>query len=391
MDKRYQIFISSTFADLKDERSKVMETILSLDCFPAGMELFPAMNEEQFEYIKKIIDDSDFYLLIIGGRYGTLYKKDGDSYTEMEFDYAISKNIPVIVFDHRDYTSLPANKTDQDDKKRKKLDAFKKKAANGRMINFWKNADDLSAKVAKSLAKVLRDNPDGGWVKASSVAYNTSSDEIEKLQKELSKYKREHEKNAELKKSLEESQKQVQQLQQQIEDIRKDSSVNVDETNSSAMWKADNQDFWSKKYSIPVTVYFTYDLSGRDFKASVEYTLKGWFSLIGKIIKNNDNEIYRSRLNEELGKSILEHSYYSNYFNKVAQGLVPEKKTSKLFRAIYVTDIVIKTIEINVKMILDLLSENEYLINRYSYFKLTDKGEAYLINNCLNYDLSNEH
>lgn len=48
MEKRYQVFISSTFSDLMDERSKVMRTIMSLDCIPAGMELFPAMDEDQF-------------------------------------------------------------------------------------------------------------------------------------------------------------------------------------------------------------------------------------------------------------------------------------------------------------------------------------------------------
>ena len=56
MDKRYQIFISSTFSDLKEERNMVMQTIMSLDSIPAGMELFPAMDEEQFEFIKKIIE-----------------------------------------------------------------------------------------------------------------------------------------------------------------------------------------------------------------------------------------------------------------------------------------------------------------------------------------------
>lgn len=50
MDKRYQVFISSTYSDLQDERKKVMHTILSLGCIPAGMELFPAMDEEQFEF-----------------------------------------------------------------------------------------------------------------------------------------------------------------------------------------------------------------------------------------------------------------------------------------------------------------------------------------------------
>jgi hypothetical protein len=57
MEKRYQVFVSSTFVDLKDERQKVMQTLMKMDCIPAGMELFPATDEEQFEFIKRIIDD----------------------------------------------------------------------------------------------------------------------------------------------------------------------------------------------------------------------------------------------------------------------------------------------------------------------------------------------
>ena len=59
MNKRYQVFISSTYADLKDERSKVIQTIMELDCIPAGMELFPAIDNEHFDFIKKSIDDCD--------------------------------------------------------------------------------------------------------------------------------------------------------------------------------------------------------------------------------------------------------------------------------------------------------------------------------------------
>jgi hypothetical protein len=71
MDKRYQIFVSSTFADLQQERQAVMQALLSLDHFPAGMELFPASDEDQWALIKGVIDDSDYYVLVIGGRYPT--------------------------------------------------------------------------------------------------------------------------------------------------------------------------------------------------------------------------------------------------------------------------------------------------------------------------------
>ena len=70
MDKRYQIFISSTFRDLIDERQAVLKAVLELDHMPAGMELFPASDDSAWELIKDIIDGSDYYVLIVGGRDG---------------------------------------------------------------------------------------------------------------------------------------------------------------------------------------------------------------------------------------------------------------------------------------------------------------------------------
>ena len=76
--------------DLQPERLAVLNQLLSINCIPVGMELFPAADEEQFEYIKKLIDESDYYVVIIAGRYGSL-ADDGLSYTEKEYDYAIEK------------------------------------------------------------------------------------------------------------------------------------------------------------------------------------------------------------------------------------------------------------------------------------------------------------
>src|SRR5579862_5768846 len=111
IDKRHQVFISSTFTDLKEERQRVMQTIMSMDCIPAGMELFPALDEEQVSFIKKIIDDCDYYILIIGGRYGSV-SDEGVSFTEIEYDYAVSKGIPVIALIHGEPEAIPSGKTD---------------------------------------------------------------------------------------------------------------------------------------------------------------------------------------------------------------------------------------------------------------------------------------
>ena len=95
-EKKYQIFVSSTFEDLKQERSKVIETILNLYHLPFGMEMFSAGDEEQWKIIQDTIVSSDYYIVIIGHRYGSETTK-GISYTEMEYDYAKSKSMAIPI------------------------------------------------------------------------------------------------------------------------------------------------------------------------------------------------------------------------------------------------------------------------------------------------------
>ena len=78
-----------------------MHVLLELDCIPSGMELFPAANDSQWELIKGVIDDCDYYVVIIAGRYGTM-GPNGVSCTEMEYRYAVEKDKPVVAFLHGD-------------------------------------------------------------------------------------------------------------------------------------------------------------------------------------------------------------------------------------------------------------------------------------------------
>ena len=184
MDKRYQVFISSTYSDLKDERSLVMKSIMDLDCIPAGMELFPAIDEEQFEFIKKIIDDCDYYILIIGGRYGSM-TESGISYTEMEFDYAMSKEIPVIAFLHDNINNIPAGKVDMDSVAREKLEQFREKVKKGRLVKFWNTPENLTSQVIISLMQTIKSYPGIGWVRANIQTNTESLQELNDLRKEV--------------------------------------------------------------------------------------------------------------------------------------------------------------------------------------------------------------
>lgn len=96
MNKKLQVFVSSTYKDLKEERQAAVEAILDAGHIPAGMELFKAGNESQLRTIYKWIDESDVYMLILGGRYGSIEAKSEKSYTQLEYEYALSKDIPVF-------------------------------------------------------------------------------------------------------------------------------------------------------------------------------------------------------------------------------------------------------------------------------------------------------
>lgn len=217
MEKRYQIFISSTFADLEEERKGVMEAIISLNCFPAGMEMFPATDTEQFEYIKTIIDESDYYVLIIAGRYGST-AEDGISYTEKEFEYARKKGIPILVFVKKDIDTIPVIKTDQDSEKKAKLTAFRKKVLEGRLANFWDNADELRYKLQNSLSREFKTHPRIGWIKGNTSADLALYGVIEKLREE----------NASLENSYEKLSSQIEQKEKgEMEVIDFDRKVNA--------------------------------------------------------------------------------------------------------------------------------------------------------------------
>lgn len=167
-DKIYQVFISSTYKDLVPERDKAMRTIVGMGHLPIGMEDFPATDIEAFEYIKKMIDKADYYLLIIGGKYGSEHPELHKSYTELEFDYAVSINIPVIFLlkdgiKHIDYL-------DTDPNIKAKLDAFITKASTGRLRVSFQNEDQLANKLEHSLNCIIRDIPRPGWVRADRIS-----------------------------------------------------------------------------------------------------------------------------------------------------------------------------------------------------------------------------
>lgn len=167
IEKIYQIFVSSTYEDLKMERQEVMAAVVSTGNVPIGMEYFPAGNAAPFDYIKKQIDGADYYILIVAGKYGSINSETGISYTEMEFNYAVEKNVPIAVLQYKDLNKLPGEKLEiENANKRQLLEAFRQNSKKGRMATFWEDAKDLRMQVKDAINSMIVESPRTGWIRA---------------------------------------------------------------------------------------------------------------------------------------------------------------------------------------------------------------------------------
>ena len=152
-----QIFISSTFRDLHDEREKVRDAILTLGHHPAGMEMFGARTVEQWRVIEDEIDNSDFYVVILGKCFGTTVPGEDISYTQKEFRYASSKGIPILGFIAKDEADLMA---DTDPDKIDKLGQFRTEVeTSGITTAYWRNGDHLATQVVTALTREIYGSP----------------------------------------------------------------------------------------------------------------------------------------------------------------------------------------------------------------------------------------
>ena len=156
-----------------------------MGCIPVGMEQFPASNMSQMEYIKMMLDDCDYYLLILAGRYGET-DSDGVGFTEKEYDYAIERGIPVMSFIIKDIGSIPSDKCETKDEGRERLRSFRDKVRTGKLVKTYSDTGTLQAAVAISLNRCIQDFPAVGWVRGDNIE---TSDDIET---KIEKYLKEH-------------------------------------------------------------------------------------------------------------------------------------------------------------------------------------------------------
>jgi hypothetical protein len=168
--KKYQVFISSTYIDLKSERQAAVEAILSGGHISAGMELFAAGDETQAAVIRRWIDESDIFMLILGGRYGTIDPQTKKSYIEAEYDYAIEKDKP--------YFSLVISEKALEKKKKElgvkrvgdeqEYEQFRKKVLS-KISKFYEDEKDIKICIFQSINEITTKYDLMGWVRGDEI------------------------------------------------------------------------------------------------------------------------------------------------------------------------------------------------------------------------------
>ena len=180
--------VSSTYTDLLEERQAAVSAILTAGHIPAGMELFAAGDESQMDVIKQWIDESDVYLLILGGRYGSVESKSGKSYTQLEYEYAISKEKPlfacVVNQEAQEERVKKCGTSVIETKNPQKLQEFRDFVLT-KTVRFWDDSKDIKIAIGETLAQFSRREDLVGWVRPREEANIPAlTDEITRLSKE---------------------------------------------------------------------------------------------------------------------------------------------------------------------------------------------------------------
>jgi len=163
MKPKYQIFISSTFQDLREERRVLMEQILNLGHIPVGMEQFQAANRKQWDYITRRILECDYLLLIVAERYGSVHES-GKSYTQKEYEFALERGIPAAAFLLEDAArrARPADHVEHG--RKEEIESFRTLCSN-QMVKYWSDPKNLALSATAALTELFDSTPRPGLIR----------------------------------------------------------------------------------------------------------------------------------------------------------------------------------------------------------------------------------
>lgn len=144
--------ISSTAMDLPEHRKQVLEACLAVEIFPRVMESLPARDADAIRVSLEMVNAADIYIGIFAWRYGHIPEGHAISITEMEFNRAVERQIPVLIFLSDEEHPITFEMVEVGDEAQMKLAALKDRASKGRGRRKFKSPAELRAHVIQALA-----------------------------------------------------------------------------------------------------------------------------------------------------------------------------------------------------------------------------------------------
>jgi hypothetical protein len=185
--RKLQIFLSSTYQDLIDERLAAMEAILAAGHIPAAMEQFSPGDETAWEKIKTWIDESDAFILILGGRYGSIEPESGKSYVQLEYEYVVERKKPffvLVVQEQHHEQRVKVHGLAVDERAKPEMYLAFKDLVKGRMCRFWSDKRDIQAAIFQKLPEWAQRPDLVGWVRADEAMNPEVMNELVQLSHE---------------------------------------------------------------------------------------------------------------------------------------------------------------------------------------------------------------
>jgi tetratricopeptide (TPR) repeat protein len=156
-----RIYVSSTYADLKEHREKVYRVLRQLKHDAVAMEDYVSTDQRPLTKCLEDVASCDLYIGILARRYGYIPDHDNPdrrSITELEYRHAQALGIPQLVFLLDEATSWPLGWTDAstgDGDHGARIRALREELGRDRVVSFFATVDQLGQQVSVAVTNQL--------------------------------------------------------------------------------------------------------------------------------------------------------------------------------------------------------------------------------------------
>jgi hypothetical protein len=160
VEEKPEVFISGTWRDLPEYHEVVRDACLSLGMLPRRLADMSAQPADVVRGTLDLMDTADVYIGIVAHRYGYLPEGSDISIVQMEYERAVERGIPRLIFMLDNDVPVSPSEIDVGENALK-LNKLKDRLKSEQAVAFFKDAEDLRARVLRGLI-LVRQQLDAG-------------------------------------------------------------------------------------------------------------------------------------------------------------------------------------------------------------------------------------